>query len=121
MAKNQIRMIPVKRDTGEMLRYVRSSYEQTPDGDTYFKWIPNNVWSDTMRIVGMERGQSAAGFITKSENTEKEYYMFVKDMLDMILNNTIQNGKISGFFTYVQRGRNYGLKCVNHMGENKYA
>jgi len=56
MAKNEIRMIPVKRDTGEMLRYVRSSYECLPDGDSYFKWVPNNVWSDTMRIIGMERG-----------------------------------------------------------------
>ena len=110
MAKEQIRMIPVKRDTEEMLRYVGWTYERKPDGEDYFKWIPNHIWSDTINIVSIERGQSAAHFIVKSEVTGKTYYMFMKDLLNMLLNHTVENGRISGAFTYVQRGKNFGIK-----------
>lgn len=107
MAKEQVRMIPVKRDTEEMLKYVGWTY---PKEEDYYKWIPNHMWSDTINIVGMERGQSSAHFIVRSEVSGKTYYMFMKDLLSMILNRTIEKGRISGCFTYVQRGKNYGIK-----------
>lgn len=110
MAKEQIRMIPVKRDTEEMLKYVGRNYKYEPDGNDYYKWVQNHMWSDTINIVGMERGQSSAHFIVKSEVSGKTYYMFMKDLLNMILNHTIEKGRISGCFTYVQRGKNYGIK-----------
>ena len=110
MAKEQIKMIPVKRDTEEMLRYVGYIYEVKPDGTDYFKWIQNHIWTDTINIVGIERGTSAAHFIVKSEVSGKTYYMFMKDLLNMMLNYTIEKGRISGAFTYVHRGKNYGIK-----------
>lgn len=110
MAKEQIKMIPVTRDTEEMFRWVGHSYDWKPDGNDNFKWIQNYTWSDTLTLVEMGRGQSAAFFVLKSEISGKTYYMFMKDLLDMILSRTIEKGKISGNFTYVKRGNNYGVK-----------
>ena len=110
MAKEQIKMIPVTRDTEEMFRYVGWCYEDHPDGTDRFKWVPNHMWSDTINITGIERGTSAAHFIVKSEVSGKTYYMFMKDLLNMMLNHIIEKGRISGAFTYVKRGKNYGIK-----------
>ncbi len=109
MAKD-IQMIPVTRDTEEMLQYVGRIYECEPEGNDRYKWVANHMWSDTINVVGMERGQSAAHFVVKSEVSGKTYYMFMKDLLNMILKTTIENGRVSGCFTYIKRGKNYGLK-----------
>ena len=110
MAKEQIKMIPVTRDTEEMIRYVGYIYEVKPEGSANFKWIPNHIWSDTINIIDIERGTSAAHFLVRSEVTGKIYYMFMKDLLDMMRTHIIEKDRISGAFTYVKRGKNYGIK-----------
>lgn len=110
MAKEQVLMVPVSRDTEEMLRYVGCIYESKPEGSANFKWIQNHIWVDTINIIGIERGTSAAHFIVKSEVSGKTYYMFMKDLLNMMLTHTIEKGRISGAFTYAKRGKNYGIK-----------
>jgi len=103
-------MIPVTRDREEMLKYVGKIYEYNQNGSDCYKWVQNHMWSDTMVLDGLERGRSAAHFIIYSEVSGKRYYMFMKDMVDMIKNHTIENGRISGCFTYAKRGQNYGIK-----------
>ena len=112
MPKIQNIMIPVKRDTEEMFNYVGTMYECIPEGNEQFKWVPNHLWSDTINIIDYERGNSAARFVLLSEVTGKRYYMFMTDMLYMIKTHNIEKGRISGAFTYVKRGKNYGIKTV---------
>lgn len=113
MAKNnKIEMIPVSRDTESMLKYVGCTYETMPDGTEYWKWVQNFLWSDTIVVDRIERGQSSAHFIIYSEISGKEYCMFMKDLLDLIKKHTVENGRISGCFTYCKRGQNYGIKIV---------
>ena len=110
MAKCQNIMIPVRRDTEEMLNYVREIYEVNPDGNENYKWVNNHLWSDTVNVINYQRGNSAARFVVQSEVSVKKYVMFMKDMLDMIKTHNIEKGRISGCFTYVKRGSNYGIK-----------
>lgn len=91
-------MIPFNKN-GEMLRY---------DDDYYTKERKENYeFSAIMKFIGFGRGRSAAYAIFKNEENDKEYYMFLKDLSDILLNK-----EIIGNFTFVKRGCNFGIKRI---------
>lgn len=78
-----------------------------------FHWEDNRIFSTTMTFHSYSRGRSAAGFNFKDEN-DRNYYMFLTDISDMIREVTLDHGKVSGKWTFVKRGTNYGVK---YLGE----
>lgn len=90
-------------DEGNQLHY--------PD----FKWvngkrvdcdmIDNFEFRDTLSFDGMSRGRSAAYFHFRRSSGEK-VIVFMKDLCEMMPNITY--GHITGRFTFIKRGQNYG-------------
>lgn len=84
-------------DNGNMRHYPES-------------WNGGLVWKDNdqffarMKVVGMERGRSAARFIVEDTSTGKRYPLFMKDMLEMI-----QGQEFLGTWSARKRGQNYGI------------
>lgn len=74
-------------------------------------WLDNYVFDDEMEVVGMSRGRSAANF-QLTDSCGKSYNMFMTYMVDMLKRATINKGFIWGNWTFVKRGRNYGIKYV---------
>ena len=75
-------------------------------------WKKNFKFHDTLEISGMEHGQSAKYLLLVSMTTGKKYTMFVRDVIDMIRNATIDHGKIEAWWTFTKRGQNYGVAVL---------
>lgn len=74
----------------------------------------DNQWKDVrfyddLRIVGLERGRSAAHFLAISTINNYVYTIFMDDMLNMIINNKIVNGCLDGEFIVKKKGKNLGV------------
>lgn len=74
------------------------------------KMVDNFEWIDLLCYEGYGRGRSAAYFMFRSQTTEKRYYVFMTDFDKMI--PLMMNGFVQAKFTFVKRGRNYGIKMV---------
>lgn len=79
--------------------------EDVTDWDTQWRDV---VINDTIKIVGMERGRSAAKYKALSVNSNNSYIVFMKDLLEM-LPALDGNCYIKGGFVVRKRGRNFGL------------
>jgi len=73
------------------------------------KWLDNYKFKGLIKLIGMERGRSAAYFIVEDSNG-KQYTMFCTDILGMLLMKEI---KFDGIFEFCKRGMNYGVKLSN--------
>lgn len=74
------------------------------------EWMPNREVALALYYDGYGRGRSAVTFYWTDEQGHR-YPMFIKDFDDMIMRiDTIKPAK--GIFTYVKRGKNYGIKLV---------
>lgn len=73
-------------------------------------WIDNYTFSDVLIFDGYARGRSAAYFYLKSQTDNRRYTCFLTDFESIIFD--MQNGIISGDFTFCKRGQNYGIVKV---------
>lgn len=77
------------------------------------EWRPNSPFEATLRIVGTERGQSAARFIAENTETGVRYPVFMTELLAIAQNAVIDHGVVAGRWIGCKRGANYGLRlCV---------
>lgn len=74
--------------------------------------LDNYMFTDTLLITSVRRGRSSVHFILKDIRGEREYSMFLTDMLDLICSTGICKGIVSGTWTFCKRGKNFGLKMV---------
>ena len=72
-------------------------------------FVPNFEFGDTLIFKHFSRGRSSVKAHFESLHTGKKYEMFVSDLEDVILNHHLMNGCISGIFTFVKKGQNYGV------------
>ena len=81
--------------------------------DPLFK--PNDPFIATLKIQEIHRGRSAAGFIWVDQSGV-EYYMFMKDTLELLKNPfvKIDGGSVHGTWKFVKRGSNYGICWINN-------
>jgi len=79
-------------------------------------WIQNFVFEDTLKVVGLERGRSAARFVLESVTDNKRYPMFMSGILDILKRPrmVIEEGKIKGYWSFHKKGSNY---AVYYLGE----
>jgi hypothetical protein len=100
---------------GNQMHYPEPSWLWNKDGTS--RQIPptlkdNYVFEDTLIIEDFSRGRSAAYIEAKSATTGKGFTIFLKDLLDIIKNETISKGVVQGKWTFCKRGSNFGLKRV---------
>lgn len=88
---------------GNMLAYD-AGWETNIKKDVY-------TFSEEMSITGYSRGRSSAQFIL-IDSKGKTYRMFLSDTFDMLSRADISKGKVSGSWTFVKKGANYGLQFV---------
>ena len=94
----------------------------TPDQVTNWETEWKKVeFSDSIRVVGINRGRSAANFEAHSTEKKARYTIFMADFLSMVFNRKVKAGaKISGVFRVVKRGRNLGI-VLKDIKETKIA
>jgi hypothetical protein len=93
-------------DRGQ-LQYANSYVEKFTDG---FRWVDNHEFDATLTFEGYYRGRSAGGF--RFKDNLYTYYMFMTDIDDLLKTKVIDKGVVSGKWTFVKRGMNYGIKLV---------
>lgn len=74
------------------------------------EWRPNQPFNASLRIIGTERGQSAARYIAEDIETGCQYPMFMTEMLAIVQTATIDRGVIAGTWIACKRGANYGIR-----------
>jgi hypothetical protein len=80
------------------------------------EWREVKEWRETMLVIGQQRGRSAAFFLLcggGGAGTDS-YPMFMSDATEMMKTATIVQGTVTGRWTIVKKGQNYGLK---YLGE----
>lgn len=75
-------------------------------------WKPNFEFKDTLKYNGYSRGCSSAKIHFFGEITGKHYEMFLSDFDDLMDEFGFNKNVVSGIFTFVKRGANYGIKIV---------
>lgn len=81
-------------------------------GDEWFSptWKDNYEFKDRLEYYGYGRGRSSITMDFKSTTDGKRYSMFISDFDDIVCD--LENGIIEGKFTFVKKGRNFGLKRI---------
>lgn len=79
-------------------------------------FVPNFEFEDTLIFEGFSRGRSSVKAHFKSQFTGKKYEMFISDLADIIKANHFIT-KLSGRFTFVKKGQNYGIKLLGDGAE----
>ena len=74
-------------------------------------FVPNFEFEDTLIFTHFSRGRSSVKAHFESQTTGKKYEMFIIDLEDVIKAN-YSITKLSGRFTFVKRGQNYGVKLL---------
>ena len=75
-----------------------------------FRWVDNHGFDATLTFDGYYRGRSAGGF--RFKDNLYTYYMFMKDIDQLIKGRVLEYGKVTGTWTFIKRGMNYGIKLV---------
>lgn len=73
-------------------------------------WEKNSVFEDTLTFVDYCRGRSAAYFEMQRTNGQL-VTVFMSDFAKTIVPHMV-NGVVTGKFTFVKQGQNYGCKRV---------
>ncbi|QOH59917.1 hypothetical protein [Rhodococcus rhodochrous] len=100
--------------------YVRDGYQsRTGDMATYgqgsnVEHRPNEPFQAQLRIIGTERGQSAARFVAENVDTGVRYPIFITDILAIIQGpGFLAGGRIDATWQARKRGQNFGLGLVS--------
>lgn len=99
-------MVPF--DKGEHLMHYPEDYP--PPYSTGLHWVPNYEFTETLRYVEYQRGRSAAYFVFRRHPRNTTVTFFMRDFQDLIPH--LENGIITGMFTFCKTGQNYGCKLV---------
>lgn len=94
--------IPFDED-GNMMTYADSWCKAHEEKDNY-EWMDELVYTD------YSKGRSAVNFEFTSRKTGKIYSMFLSDFCRSIV--FLKDASLSGIFTFVKRGANYGVKLI---------
>lgn len=109
-------LIPFSTLDGNMCSYTGCLPYSTADtarNKGRWIWKENYVFEDELKFKGFYRGCSSAGAKFISLKDGKEYNVFLKDLEQIITAKDLCSGVISGQFTFVKRGSNYGIRYLN--------
>jgi len=129
--------IPFDPYTGDALDYPNNYYEWEYDGKRHRSWseiqqkfgkeavskseritVPpdwrrNTPFEAVMELRSMSRGRSAANFTLRCD-ANKEYTMFMTDLMDLLQKHGMVKGKTERLtWCFCKRGQNYGVMLYN--------
>lgn len=100
---------PSAEPAGSLLEYtVRSPGEDHTD----VVWRENVPFKDTLQIVEIERGRSAARFVWEAADGRR-FPMFMTDMLATARHGIGPTGLVSSEWVAVKKGQNYGIALAS--------
>lgn len=76
-------------------------------------WVDNFEFVDTLTYVHYTQGRSAVGFTFKRTD-ETTVNVFISDFSEML--PFMKLGTITGRFTFVKKGKNYGCTIIEPFG-----
>lgn len=85
-----------------------------PNGELAEMFIPNFVFEDTLIFTRFSRGRSSVKAHFESKYTELKYEMFISDFQNVLKQNRIGNCHVTGRFTFVKKGQNYGIVLLKN-------
>lgn len=74
------------------------------------EWLDNFIFEDTLLYCGYTPGTSSAYINFVSIITRKKYLAFLSDFHTIV--PWMVNGEVSGKFTFVKKGNNFGIKRI---------
>lgn len=87
------------------------------DGTLREVFVPNYEFEDVLTFESFSRGCSSVKAHFVSDNTGLKYEMFISDFADVLKSDCIANCRIKGKFTFVKKGKNYGVMLVERGEE----
>lgn len=101
---------------GNQLHYPGTLWDRNKDGgrggNAECIWKENQAFTDTLKVEGMHAGQSAKYLTVVSTTTGHHYTVFVRDVIDVLLNATVNKGEMTATWTFTKRGANYGVAVL---------
>ena len=107
---SEVRQAPFKKDGG--------LWNFPPIQKDNLVWEDIEEWDAELKMVGYNRGRSAAFFLWVDIEDNTSYPMFLTDMSEAIQKSVIAHGTIDGRWTVVKRGQNYGIKLISQYEES---
>ncbi len=92
-------------DQGNMWMNSQYVYDTSNTKDNY-------TFSETMTITEYPKTKYGSRQFELTDSKDKTYSMFMHDAFEMIAKNTIVKGQISGTWTFIRKGANYGLLFI---------
>ena len=73
------------------------------------KQVDNFIFEDTLELIGSVNKSSTISFIFQSKTNKALYNMFHTNLLHMLKEKIMENGIISGKWTFIKKGPGIGL------------
>jgi hypothetical protein len=75
------------------------------------EWRPNEPFQANLRLIGYERGRSAARFVWEDWEIGTRYPMFMSSMVELLNHADVIQGAVSNEkWIVVKKGSNYGIE-----------
>jgi len=97
--------IPFDKD-GHLLSFPYNPHE----------WRDNYVFEGTLKYRTYYRGRSSAT-IDFEDSDGRTYEMFMSDFNDLMLAKGFNGQEVTGKWTFVKKGKNYGIKLAKEESE----
>lgn len=105
-----------KRDMPQLAPYRSNGslchHESDVPWGRVVEWRPIEPFHAALTYAGSRRGRSAAYFYWTDDATGARYPMFMSGMDGALEAGAIQGNRITGRFTVVKMGQNYGLSYL---------
>lgn len=102
------------RPNGDLCHHERGDLKSGEEAD----WRPIEPFRATLVYAGYARGRSAAYFYWKDVATGISYPMFMSGMDQVMDSGFVEGNRITGRFTVVKKGQNYGLSYLGPAEES---
>ncbi len=73
------------------------------------KNVDNFIFKDTLKLIGSVQKSSTISFIFESTSNGAIYNMFHSNLVQTLQTKTMENGIISGNWTFIKKGPGIGL------------
>ena len=107
-------LIPFDPQTGDMKAWSPEYAPENPGMTgkrTQTEWRENSTFEAVLQFRGYNRGRSSIKFEFENLDTNTKCEMFLKEFAENIVH--MHGGILSGLFTYVNRGGNYGIHLIS--------
>ena len=82
-------------------------------------WADNCSFSDSLKIDRLISGHSAKYYNAVSTVTKKKFTIFARDLIDIVQHAEIKDGIMTGTWTFVKRGRYFGVAILENNPEDE--